>query len=85
MNAVRNCGRLSADLLKRLSYALGVERRQASHAQATAARLLGVSVSLLKRTLQMVDVNGGQPVPAAEHDDVASDGVAQRQRPSWRH
>ena len=49
--------------------------------------VLGVSVSLLKRTLQMVDVNGGQPVtvPAAEHDDVASDGVAQRQRPSWCH
>ena len=61
MNAARNCGQLSVELLKRVSSALSVPRRQASHAQALAAHLLGVSVSLLKRTLQMVDMNGGQP------------------------
>ena len=82
VNAVRNCGQLSVDLLKRVSSALSVPRRQASHAQALAAHLLGVSVSLLKRTLQMVDMNGGQPT--VTEPDRPAVSVVHQQRPTWR-
>ena len=82
VNALRNCGRLSVDLLKRISSALGVQRRQASHAQAAAAQLLGVSVSLLKQTLQKVDVNGGQPTARDPHEAAAP--CVAPQPPSWR-
>ncbi|CAE7572558.1 unnamed protein product [Symbiodinium sp. CCMP2592] len=83
VNAVRNCGRLSVELLRRVSSALDVPRRQASHAQALAAHLLGVSVSLLKRTVQLVDVNGGQPT-GKEPDNHPDVSVVHQQRPTWR-